>query len=87
MNDEEPSSGARDKAAEIFRLIEETHRDAALTRAMVLDIYNIVVYGVMPPTPAVPPHPKGTKLKKKGAVDPIDAIDAIGRLVGRFRGK
>jgi len=87
MSDDEPSAGARDVAEQTLRQIKETHEAALRTHAMVLDIYNIVVYGVMPPTPAVPPHPKGTKLKKKGAVDPIDAIDAIGRLVGRFRGR
>lgn len=87
MNDGEPSEAANDLAALTLRKINETHEAAMRTHAMVLDIYNIVVYGVMPPTPAVPPHPKGTKLKKKGAVDPIDALDAIGRLVGRFRGR
>lgn len=87
MNDGEPSAAAHDLASETLRKINETHEAALRTHAMVLDMYNIVVYGVMPPKNAVPPHPKGKAIKKKivDTTQAVDVVDALGRLIGQFR--
>lgn len=86
MNEDGPSRG--DIGAHILRLIEEIHANSVLHLQMQGDIYNLLMYGRKPTKPVVPPNPKSVPIKGRfEGADPVRVLDALGNLVGKFRGR
>lgn len=91
--DAEPVDGGGPKApseigAHLLRLIEETHRQAALQTAMLADLYNLVFFNLRPKTPAVPPNPNAVPVpptKGAGGVSAADLAAVANALGGLFR--